>query len=95
NVKPAAGVAPAFSGTKSNGEFDKIASAAWIPVSTDLERSAGINFAFTRPPDAGDGFKLDADGTVADLKSARDAQDNGAATLSFDLTPKDVTVTAA
>ncbi len=80
--------------TDATGNFAGIAPAAWVPVSAHLERSAGFNLAFTRPPAAGANYRVTSSG-VSSIAAAIDAQSDGAATIFFDRAPADVTVTAA
>jgi hypothetical protein len=88
-----AAAAPAFCVTDANGDFSAISSSAWVPVSAQLERSAGFSFAFTRPA-GGANFRVTSIG-IEGVAAAIDAQTEGAATLFFDQAPADVTVTAA
>lgn len=80
--------------TDAAGNFAAIAPTAWVPVSAHLERSAGFNLAFTRPPTAGANYRVTSTG-ISSLVAATDAQSDGAATIFFDRAPADVTVTAA
>ena len=80
--------------TDLNGNFTAIAPTAWVPVSAYLERSAGFNLAFTRPPAAGTQYRVTSTG-VNGITESLDAQSDGAATIFFDRAPADVVVTAA
>ena len=80
--------------TNATGDLAGIAPGAWVPVSAHLERSAGFNLAFTRPPAAGATYRVTSTG-VSGIPDAIDAQSDGAATIFFDRAPADVTVVAA
>jgi large repetitive protein len=81
------------------GNFTGIGSRGWIPASAHLERSAGFHVAFSRPPGAGTQYQITgrARGGVGagEIADSIDAQNNNAATLFFNRTPADVTVTMA
>jgi hypothetical protein len=68
-----------------------VADRGWIPVSPRLERSQGIQVAFTRP--SPNQYKVTAQ--TGDASNADEAQKAGVSQMTFPLTIADVAVTVA
>ena len=80
----------------ASGVFQSIGPRGWIPVSTRLERSVGIQVAFTQP----NTYKVTAQSAAnavfgSDVPDADEAQKEGVSELTFQLDIADVTVTVA
>ena len=96
---PANSVPEDFYRLDSAGNFRSIGSRGWIPVSPRLERSVGIQVAFTRP-NSPNQYKVTAKGAGnavfgGDVTDADEAQQAGVSQTTFPLTIADVAVTVA
>ena len=76
------------------GALTGVGARGFIPTNNVLERSCGMHVAFSRPAPAGNSYRITAQG-LSGLNNSLDAQSNGVATIFYDQSPGDVTVTAA
>jgi len=74
------------------GNLQSISPRGWIPVSARLERSVGIQVAFTRP-NSPNQYKVT--GQIGGAANADEAQKAGVSQMTFPLTISDVAVTVA
>ena len=74
--------------------FFGIGARGWIPASVQMERSAGIYVAFSRPSPATTSHEITSQG-LAGIRNSEQAQDEGVSTISFARVVMDVTVTLA
>jgi hypothetical protein len=93
---PANSVPEDFYQVNASGVFQSIGPRGWIPVSTRLERSVGIQVAFAQP----NTYKVTAQSAGnaifgSDVPNADEAQKEGVSQLTFQLDIADVAVTVA
>ncbi len=93
---PANSVPEDFYQLNAAGVFQSIAPRGWLPVSPRLERSVGVQVAFSRP----NTYKVTAQGAGSavsgtEVSNADEAQQAGVSQMTFPLTISDVAVTIA
>jgi hypothetical protein len=89
---PANSVPEDFYNLDGAGNFTNIAPRGWLPVSARVERSLGIQVAFTRP-NTPNNYKVT--GQIGGAANADQAQQAGVSQMTFGLTIADVAVTVA